>query len=59
VGIDDRMTPASSSADLAQALRARSIELATGHNLMAEDPAGVLAAFLDFCAPLRPEPLKP
>jgi pimeloyl-ACP methyl ester carboxylesterase len=58
-GSEDRMTPASSSADLAHALSARRIELATGHNLMAEDPAGVLAAFLDVCALLRSESLKP
>lgn len=53
VGSEDRMTPASSSLELQNALRARRIDLATGHNLMAEDPASVLAAFLDVCTPLQ------
>jgi pimeloyl-ACP methyl ester carboxylesterase len=59
LGTQDRMTPPSACADLQQALGARRIELATGHNLMAEDPEGVLSAFLDFCAPLRAESVRP
>lgn len=59
VGLEDRMTPLASSAALQTALGAQRIELLTGHNLMAEDPAGVLTAVLNVCAPLKSEPLKP
>ncbi len=53
LGREDRMTPPSASADLGNALKARRVELATGHNLMAEDPAGMLAALLAVIAPLK------
>jgi pimeloyl-ACP methyl ester carboxylesterase len=53
VGLDDRMTPRASSAALEKTLGAQRIELPTGHNLMAEDPAGVLAALLTVCAALK------
>ena len=48
-GRDDRMTPLVASAELESVLSAQRIELATGHNLMAEDPAGVLTAVLAVC----------
>lgn len=51
-GRDDRMTPVAASAELENVLSAQRIELATGHNLMAEDPAGVLAAMLAVCEAL-------
>lgn len=54
VGQLDRMTPAAAASELALALRSRQIELATGHNLMAEDPEGVRRALSQACAPLRP-----
>jgi pimeloyl-ACP methyl ester carboxylesterase len=53
VGLEDRMTPLASITELENSLRAKRIELATGHNLMAEDPAGVQAALLSACAALR------
>ncbi|XVJ70193.1 MAG: alpha/beta hydrolase [Rhizobacter sp.] len=48
-GREDRMTPVAASAALETALGAQRIELATGHNLMAEDPSGALAALLAVC----------
>jgi pimeloyl-ACP methyl ester carboxylesterase len=48
-GREDRMTPLAASAELQSVLSAQRIDLATGHNLMAEDPAGVLAAVLAVC----------
>jgi pimeloyl-ACP methyl ester carboxylesterase len=54
VGQQDRMTPAAAAGELALALKAQRVELATGHNLMAEDPEGVQRAFSQACAPLRP-----
>ncbi len=54
VGGNDRMTPAAATAGLAAALKKMArIELATGHNLMAEDPAGVRLAFRQACAHLK------
>jgi pimeloyl-ACP methyl ester carboxylesterase len=52
VGEMDRMTPLAASAELQGVLGAQRIELATGHNLMAEDAAGVLAALLTVCRSL-------
>lgn len=60
VGQLDRMTPAAAAAELALALKAQQVELATGHNLMAEDPEGVRRAFSLACAPLlAPPPVRP
>ena len=44
LGALDQMTPARSSRDLAAALRARTVTLAAGHSIAAEDPDGLLAA---------------
>jgi pimeloyl-ACP methyl ester carboxylesterase len=51
-GREDRMTPLAASAELESVLNAQRIELATGHNLMAEDPTGVLTAVLAVCEAL-------
>lgn len=54
VGGNDRMTPAAATAGLAAALKTMArVELATGHNLMAEDPAGVRLAFQQACVHLK------
>ncbi len=53
-GVSDRMTPAAATAGLAAALKkVARVELSTGHNLMAEDPAGVRLAFQQACAHLK------
>jgi pimeloyl-ACP methyl ester carboxylesterase len=52
-GREDRMTPPAASATLESALNAQRTELATGHNLMAEDASGVLAALLAVCKKLQ------
>jgi pimeloyl-ACP methyl ester carboxylesterase len=44
LGARDQMTVPKAAAPIAQALKARVITLPVGHNLMAEDPDGVLNA---------------
>lgn len=54
VGSNDRMTPAAATAELTATLKKMArVELSTGHNLMAEDPAGVRLAFQQACARLK------
>ncbi len=52
IGGLDRMTPAAAASELAVALKAHQVVLATGHNLMAEDAIGVQSAVSQACAPM-------
>jgi pimeloyl-ACP methyl ester carboxylesterase len=56
LGERDQMTPASTSASLAQALHANSVTLPAGHSLMGEAPDAVLNDIQSFLDALPDEP---
>ena len=50
LGSNDQMTPPRATRDVAAALKARIVQLPSGHSLLAEVPDGVLAALRDALA---------